>query len=185
MAADTTTAAELTQEQVQAILVQPLEQASVFLAAGPRIFDTDGSPVRVPKLTAMDSPSWHGENEQIDEVDATFGEVTLLRLTLKSVKSLTRFSNELARQSVVALEAAFRDRMVRDVAAVIDGAFLTGDGGTPAGTEPERIVNWTGTQELPGVGAIALDDLHDAVVWRWARTRTPSGCAGSWRAGTS
>lgn len=33
MAADTTTAAELTQEQVQAILVQPLETASVFLAA--------------------------------------------------------------------------------------------------------------------------------------------------------
>lgn len=117
----------------------------------------------MPKLTAMDAPSWHGENELIDEVDATFGEVTLLPSTLKSVKSLTRFSNELARQSVVALEAALRDRMVRDVAAVIDGAFLTGDGGTPSGTEPEGIVNWAGTQELTGVGAIALDDLHDAV----------------------
>ncbi len=163
MAADTTTAAELTQEQVQAILVQPLETASVFLAAGPRIFDTDGSPVRVPKLTSMTTPSWHGENELIDEVDAGFGEITLLPSTLKSVKSLTRFSNELARQSVVALEAALRDRMVRDVASQIDQAFLTGDGGTPSGTEPEGIVNWTGTQELTGVGVIALDDLHDAV----------------------
>ena len=36
---------ELTKEQVQAILVQPLTAASVFLAAGPRIFDTNGSPV--------------------------------------------------------------------------------------------------------------------------------------------
>ena len=38
MPASTTTAPELTREQVQAILVQPLTAASVFLAAGPRIF---------------------------------------------------------------------------------------------------------------------------------------------------
>ncbi len=39
MASSTGTAAELTQEQVQRILVRPLGAASVFLAAGPRIFD--------------------------------------------------------------------------------------------------------------------------------------------------
>lgn len=37
------TASELTQEQVQRILIQPLTDKSVFLAAGPRIFDTNGS----------------------------------------------------------------------------------------------------------------------------------------------
>jgi len=36
---------------------------------------------------------------------------------IKSLKSLTRFSNELARSSIVALDAALRDRMVLDVAA--------------------------------------------------------------------
>ena len=162
MAADTTSASELTREQVQAILVQPLEQASVFLASGPRIFDTDGSPVRVPKLTAMDEPSWIGENTQIPEVDASFGEVTLLPSSMKSVKSLTRFSNELARQSVIALDAALRQRMVRDVAAKLDAAFIAGTGGTPAGTEPVGIVNYSGTSELTGVGTLGLDDLHDA-----------------------
>ena len=39
MAADTTTASELTAEQVQSIRVRPLEDASQFLAAGPRIDD--------------------------------------------------------------------------------------------------------------------------------------------------
>lgn len=162
MPTGTEQAPELTRENIQAILITPLEQASVFLAAGPRIFDTDGNPVRIPKLNSMEAPSWHGQNELIDEVDPDFGEVTLLPSTMKSVKSLTRFSNELARQSVIALDAALRDRMVRDVASKLDTAFLAGDGGTPAGTEPLGLLSYPGTQEIPTVGVLALDDLHDA-----------------------
>lgn len=162
MPASTTNASELTQEQVQAILVEPLQAASVFLAAGPRIFDTNGSPVRVPKLTSMEAPAWHGENELITEVDADFGEVVLLPSTMKSVKSLTKFSNELARQSVVALDAALSDRMVRDAARKLDAAFIGGTGGTPAGTEPTGLVNYPGVGELLAIGTLALDDLHDA-----------------------
>lgn len=157
-------APELTQEQVQAILIQPLEAASVFLAAGPRIFDTNGSAVRIPKLNSMPAPSWHGENEQIDEVDPDFGEVTLLPDTMASVKSLTRFSNELARQSVIVLDAALRDRMVRDVASKIDTAFIAGDGAaTPTGkATPTGLLNYAGTQEMAAVATPTLDDLHDA-----------------------
>ncbi len=47
MAVSTATASELTAEQVQRILVQPLEAASALLASGPRIFDSAG-PVRIP-----------------------------------------------------------------------------------------------------------------------------------------
>src|SRR3954470_16338630 len=132
MAVSTTTAAELTAEQVQKILVQPLEQASIFLAAGPRIFDTNGSPVRIPKMGGPISPSWVGENELIPEVDPDFDEVTLLPSTMKSVKVITRFSNELARQAGVALNAALRDRLVKDVASKLDAQFLSasGDGTT-------------------------------------------------------
>ena len=164
MSASVSTAASLTREQVQAILVEPLEQASVFLAAGPRIFDTDGSPVRVPKLTAMDAPAFIGENTQIDEVEGTFDEVTLLPSTMKSVKSLTRFSNELARQSIIALDAALRDRMVRDVAAKLDQAFITGTGGATPGTEPTGILNASGITVVDATtGTIDLDKLMDAV----------------------
>lgn len=54
MALSTVNASELTQEQVQKILVRPLEAASVFIASGVRVFDvTAAGPVRIPKLTSM------------------------------------------------------------------------------------------------------------------------------------
>lgn len=160
MAESTITAAELTAEQVQKILVKPLEQASAFLAAGPRVFDTDGSPVRVPKLGGPTNPSWVGENELIPEADVDFDEVILLPSTMKSVKTLTRFSNELSRQSVVSLDAALQDRLVTDVAAKIDGQLLsaTGDGITI----PRGIFAYEGVQNIAVGGALDLDTLLDA-----------------------
>ncbi len=161
MAASTSTAPELTREQVQAILVRPLEDKSIFLAAGPRIFDTDGSPVRIPKMGGATDPDWIGENELITEEDVTFDEVTLLPSTMKSVKVITRYSNELARQSVVALDAALRDRLVTDVASKIDKQLLsaTGDGITV----PKGLLAYAGVQSIDKAGAdLALDDLLDA-----------------------
>jgi HK97 family phage major capsid protein len=165
LATGTDTAGSLTKEQVQAILVQPLEQASVFLASGPRIFDTDGSPVRVPKLTDTTSPDFIGENEEITEHDAGFGEVTLLPQNMASVKVITRLSNELVRQSLVALDAALRDRLVRDVAGKIDTALIAGDGAnTPTGFDtPLGLLNYPGVQAMPTIGAPSIDDLQDAV----------------------
>ncbi len=169
MAVSTQNASELTAEQVQRILVQPLEAASVFLSCGPRIFDTDGSPVRIPKLGGATTPDWVGENEQITNDDVTFDEVTLLPSTIKSVKTLTRFSNELARQSVVSLESAIQQRLVADVAAKLDHAFIAGAAPTetvPGIPDPQvtptGILNYTGTQEVATVGAISLDALLDA-----------------------
>jgi HK97 family phage major capsid protein len=166
MPASTASAPELTREQVQGILVQPLTAASVFLAAGPRIFDvTAAGPVRIPTMVGMTAPSWHGENELINEVEADFGEVVLLD-GIKSLKSLTRFSNELARSSIIALDAALRDRMVLDVASKLDTALIAGTGDpdatTGARTTPLGILNYAGTQQITGVGVPSLDDLHDA-----------------------
>ncbi len=186
----TATAAELTAEQVQRILVQPLTDKSVFLAAGPRIFDTNGSPVRIPKMGAATSPSWHGENEPIDEVDADFDEVTLLPSTMKSVKVITRFSNELARQSVVALDAVLRDRLVTDVANKLDVQFLSADG--DGITTPKGLLAYTTTQSVDVESAApTLDNLLDA--WGKAlaanvdmtRLRCSSGPRPSSRSGRS
>jgi HK97 family phage major capsid protein len=76
------------------------------------------------------------------------------------VKTLTRFSNELARQSVVSLESAIKDRLVRDVASALDTAFIAGTGNS--GTTPLGILNYVGTQEVASVGTIGLDALLDA-----------------------
>lgn len=180
MPLNTNTAAELTAEQVQTILTQPLEQRSVFLAAGPRIFDSNGSPVRIPKAPGDGSAalSWTGEGEQIAEKNPEFDELTLLPSSLKSVKTITRYSNELARQSVVALESALRDRLVSDVAGKIDTQFLSASDGDPGATgsqtEPRGIFDYAG-QTVGSVGALTLDALMDAQSMALGANVDPSG----------
>ena len=165
MAVGTNTAPELTKEQVASILTEPLEQQAVFLAAGPTIFDTDGSPVRVPAAPTMvepdgetpAEPDWIGENELITERDADFSEVSLLPSTMKSVKVITRYSNELARQSIVSLDGALRSRLVADVAGKLDGQFLSDEGD---GIEtPQGMFAWDGTQQVDA--DLDLDAIMD------------------------
>ncbi|MFX0539546.1 phage major capsid protein [Ornithinimicrobium sp. Y1847] len=150
---------ELTAEQVLTTLIQPLEAASQFLAAGPRIIDTAG-PVRIPKMGGATSPSWHGENEQITEVDPTFDELHLLPSTMESIKTLTRYSNELARQSVVALDAAIKQRLVKDVADTMDAQLFSAGG--DGITRPRGLFAYAGTQTVAVDGALTLDHLLDA-----------------------
>ncbi len=96
MALDSTTdATELTAEQVQTVLVAPLAAKSVFLSSGVRIVDTAG-PLRMPEGANATTPGWYGQDEQTAEDDPTFDEVSLLPSTMKSVKTLTRFPNDLA-----------------------------------------------------------------------------------------
>ena len=155
-----TNATELTAEQVSTILVQPLAQKSVFLSSGARIIDTAG-PLRMPKGANPTTPDWYGQNEQIVDEDPTFDEVSLLPSTMKSVKVLTRYSNELARQSVVSLDAALRDRLVADVTNVVDAQLLgaTGDGVTmPMGLFAPGYAG----QTIAVSGKLGLDQMIDA-----------------------
>jgi hypothetical protein len=50
---------------------------------------------------------------------ADFGEVALLPGTMKSAKGVARLSNERARSSLVALDAALRARLVTDIVTSI------------------------------------------------------------------
>lgn len=154
----TATATALTAEQVLAILTTPLEQASTFLAAGPRVFDTAG-PLRIPGAPADGSASlaFTGEGQQITESDPDFTELSLMPSTMKSVKTIARYSNELARQSVVALESALRDRLVNDVAGKLDAAFYSASG--DGITTPRGMFAWTGTQSVALTGPLTLDAI--------------------------
>lgn len=159
MASSTTTAAALTAEQVSTILTKPLEQRSVFMAAGPTIFDTNGSPVRIPAMPAseQDELQWVGENELIPEVDPEFGETELLPSTMKSVKTITRYSNELARQSIVSLDKVLQDRLVADVAGKLDAQFLSAEG--DGVTTPRGLFAYEGVQDVPVTGEFNVDTL--------------------------
>ncbi len=128
MAIETTAGnSTLIQSQVADLLVQPLEQESTFLAAGPVILDSS-SPIRVPRVANGVTAGFVAEGAQITDGDVAFDEVTLLPSTLKGLKVLVKLTNELIRTSVVGLESVLRTRLVTDVAKTLDAALWDGAG---------------------------------------------------------
>ncbi|MGO4491149.1 phage major capsid protein [Arthrobacter sp. 2YAF22_2] len=169
MTLDTTTGQTLIREQVANILVQPLEAASVILAAGPRIFDSS-EPLKIPTLTGSTDPSWVAENELIPDSDVTFGEINLMPSDRKSIKALTKFSNEMARQSNIGLDAVLKARIVKDVADKLDTALLNGNGAAKTVT---GIINQAGTQQAV-LDATDADSFLDALALAAAAEVTPN-----------
>lgn len=164
MALDTQNTSGLTQEQVARMLIEPLTRFSTFLAASPTFYDTSGgNSLRIPKAfesvaDEIAANNWHGENEQINEVEPDNDELVLLPDTMKSIKTLTRFSNELARQSIVSLEQALQNRLVTDVATALDRQLLsdTGDGIE----RPRGMFAWEGVETVE-YSELDLDTIMD------------------------
>lgn len=165
----TATNTALLQSQVANILVQPLEAASIVLSSGVRVFDTAG-PLRIPKLTAGASVGFVAEGASIPEADVSFGEVSLMPSTLKSLKVLIRFTNELLRQSVLGLDAVLRQRLVTDVSNALDTALLTGAG---TSNTIKGLINQTGVQ-TGTLNTADADSLLDAVALASAANVTPN-----------
>lgn len=120
----------LTAAEVAKLLVQPLEQESSFLAAGPQIIDTAG-PLRVPRIAYGASAAFVAAGQQISDSNVSFDEVQLLPSTLKGIKSLTKLSAELIREAthtVGALDQVVSTRLVTDVSNVLDAALYDGTG---------------------------------------------------------
>lgn len=118
----------LLQAEVQELLVQPLEQQSSFLAAGPIIVDSNQQ-VRIPRITAGTSAGFVAEGSLISDGSVSFDEVTALPSTLKSIKVWLPVSNELLRGSAVSgLDSILKTRLVTDVSNALDSALWDGAG---------------------------------------------------------
>lgn len=147
MANDSTTANTLIKEQVAGFLVKPLERASVILNAGATVFNSS-EPLRIPTITEGVSPEWVGENELIPEDEVTTGEISLMPTNRKSIKVITRVSNELIRMATVSVSSVLEQRIVSDVRTKLDDALLSGDGADNS---------ITGLLNQPGVTEGAFD----------------------------
>lgn len=159
----------LLQSEVASLLVQPLEQASTFLSAGPQIIDSS-NPVRVPRIASGVTPGFVAEGAQITDGDVAFDEVQLLPSTLKSLKVLVRVSNELIRQSVVGLESVLQQRLITDVSNALDAALWDGAGTT---NTIKGILRASGI--ATGVLDLAdADSLIDGMATAMANKVTPS-----------
>lgn len=160
MAIETTSAnPSLEQAQVASLLIQPLEQESTFLSAGPVVLDSS-QPLRVPRLASSTGAGFVAEGQQIPDADVGFDELELLPSTLKSLKTLIKFSNELRRSSVIGLDKVLRDRLVTDVAAALDRALWDGTGNS---NTIRGILRQTGIT----TGVLDLDDA-DSLIDGWA-----------------
>lgn len=164
-----TTANALIHDQVASLLVQPLEAASVVLSAGVRIFDS-AEPLRIPRLTAGTSVDFVAEGAEIPSDEAAFDEITLMPSDRKSIKAMTRFTNEALRQSTIGLDAVLRARLVTDVANKLDDALLTGAGSSKTIT---GITKQTGVA-TGDLDATDPDSLLDAITTCMTNNVTPN-----------
>lgn len=146
MPVDSTSANALIVEKVSSMLVEPLTAASVVLASNPTVFQSS-EPLRVPTLTGDTNPEWVGENELIPEADnLTFGEIELMPTNRKSIKTITRVSNELVRMAKIGVSEVLQRRLVGDVRDKLDTALLVGDG---ADNSVTGIINQPGVTTAP------------------------------------
>lgn len=153
--------AALSVENVQKFLVAPLAATSVFLSSGVQIIDS-ASPVRLP--TAPDPNeglAYVGEGGVIPTIAPQFGKLTLLPSTLQSTKVITKFSNELYRQSVVAIDLALQEHLVNSVAATVDNNLISGAG--DGLTTVKGLLNLDNTQTLAVGGSLTVDKIYDAL----------------------
>lgn len=152
----------LIQTKIAGFLQKPLTAASAFMSLGCRVFDT-ATPLSVPTLsTDVAGVTWIGESETIPEATGPgFGAVTLMPSTMKSVKTLRRFSNESLREASLALDSIIQEGLVNAVARVLDAQFFSANGDGIA--TPKGIFGWTGVQTKTSTvtGSYAVDDLFD------------------------
>lgn len=170
MAINSTAARALIQETIVPMLVEPLQAASVVLEAGPTIIDSS-APVRVPTLADVGDPGWVGENELISDTDTVnFGEIELLPTERKSIKTITRVSNELIRAATQNVSTILETRLVNDVRKKLDDGLLLGTG---ADNTITGIFNQTGTTKL-AYNPVDPDSYLDALAAASAAEATPT-----------
>ncbi|TXI61976.1 phage major capsid protein [Mycolicibacterium mageritense] len=170
MALGTGDIAELLNDQVSSLLVQPLEAQSVVLSSGVRIFDSAGV-LRVPKLTGSSAIGFVAENDAIpDTHSTTFDEVVLMPTERSSLKVIERFSRESVRQSVIGLDAVLKARLVKVVGDALDNALLAGAG---TSNSIKGIINQTGV-ETGDFDAADPDTILDGIAALNANEVTPN-----------
>lgn len=170
MVNSTITAPQLIEDQIHPMLIEPLEAASVVLAAGPMVTQSS-APVRFKRLDDGFDTEWVGENELIpDGGEASFGEFTLMPENRKSIKTIIRVSNELIRMADRSVSTVLQQRLVKDVANKLDDALLLGDGTDNTVT---GIVNQPGITTAP-LDVTDTDGFLDALALAASKEVTPN-----------
>ena len=164
---------QIVKDQVASMLIQPLEDESIFLAAGPQMFQSS-EPLRIPRLVSSGEVGYVAEGAKIpDDYTAEFDEVTLLPTDRPSFKTITRVTRELIRSAQLGVSQVLQTRIVKDQANALDHAFLTGDGSQNGITGlfnlegATRVEADLGTPDayLRGLAAAAANDVNPSHIF--------------------
>jgi HK97 family phage major capsid protein len=155
-------------EQVSSSIVQRLEPASVFLAAGPRIFVMTSNVLRIPKIGSGTTAALVAENAPIPETNVTFADSVL---TARKIAAIVRSSNECLEDSVPDGRQIVERDLLRELGRKLHEQFFGGNGTAP---NMRGLLNQPGIDDTAVSGAITLDAVAEAVERLEANGATPN-----------
>lgn len=133
-------------EEVGALVVRPVEKASVAMQVT-TVVPTSSHDFRIPVITSDASAAWTAEGNEITPSDAGVTEITV---TPKKLAALSIISNELANDTSPAAANVVGESIARDLARKLDAAFFgsTVSNG-PSGLESLNGYQFVDTDTVP------------------------------------
>jgi HK97 family phage major capsid protein len=130
--------------------IDNLRARMVLSQAGARTVPMSSETLRIAKVTADPTFTWHIENASLSASDPTLGAATLKSNT---VVGLVKFSLELAQDSVN-IEQILSQVLAQGAATAIDAAGLAGTGQvtSPVGHSPTGVASFSGRNTVTSVG---------------------------------
>lgn len=141
----------LSVEQISALVVRPLSQASVALRIS-TVVPIDTGSLRVPVVTADPAAAWVAEGGEITASDPTIAEIDIVP---KKLAALTVISSELANDTSPAAQQVVGDGIVRDLQRKIDAAYF----GNTTSNGPSGLLSIAANAISGGVVANGFKDL--------------------------
>lgn len=126
-------------DQIEQLVVQPVEAASVAIQAA-TVVTTEATRTKIPRVTSDPSASWVAEGDEIGTSDPTVDDITV---TPEKLAGLVVISNEAAGDTSPAAAGMIGDGLARDIARKLDAAFF--------GSSPVGSVQPAGLEDLAGV----------------------------------
>ena len=121
-----------------------LAAASVGLAAGFTVIETERDALHIPTVVSDAAASWTAEMEPIAPSDPTFGDVVA---TPRKLAALVQASNEVLNDSNPDVLAVVEQNLVRSMALKLDLGLFEGSGVAP---------EITGLRNVPGIQTVEL-----------------------------
>lgn len=158
MSLNTSNLRSISPDQVEQLIVQPVESASVALQAA-TLVTTAATRTKIPRVTADPSASWVAEGAEIGTSDPTVDDITV---TPEKLAGLVVVSTEAAEDTSPAAADMIGDGLARDIAKKLDGAFF---GSSPDGSsQPDGLEDLAGVSEVDaGASWANLDPFAAAI----------------------